>query len=52
MLSILHRHLQRAKPFVYGPSGNDAKLTLCETWWVRDGLGDKGELLSGAKFSS
>jgi hypothetical protein len=23
--------LQQAKPFIYGPSGNDAKLTLYET---------------------
>jgi hypothetical protein len=28
---ILHRHLQRAKPFISGPSGDVAKLTLFET---------------------
>src|SRR5450432_168482 len=25
------RHLQHAKPFIYGLSGDDAKPTLCET---------------------
>jgi hypothetical protein len=25
---ILHRHLHHFKPFVYGPSANDANLTI------------------------
>src|SRR5450759_209404 len=31
MPSFCTRHLHHAKPFIYGPSGNDAKLTLSET---------------------
>src|ERR1039457_7393549 len=41
MPSILHRQLQHGKPFVYGPSANDANLTGYETS-LKEGKGRGG----------